>query len=117
MRSEIFIKKENEELWNNFKKLCKSRDKSVSEQLAVYYAEDVKMHPVLSNQTSLDYAEKPLVMPKFKTCEFSNKKLEKGLFFCARDKFLCLPVKCDKCKFYRQGSKKTILNKIKEVIS
>lgn len=100
-RVQIFIKKDSLCDWEKMKRICKRDGVSLSSKLDQLVRDYTGIHSDGNAQTVLDFAEKPLCLPKYKTCVHSNRILSYGTFHCRKEHVRKIPKACDRCKSYR----------------
>ena len=104
----IYFRKSREVLLEQFAKICKTEGVTQGEKLCEWIEPYVARHRDGNPQTKLDFAGEVKTLPKYTTCQHSQKLLSGGLFygFYNQPRFghspgVYPPVRCGRCDYYR----------------
>lgn len=102
----IYIKVGDVATYKIFQTVCDREGESVSEKIMKMIRDYVAGHGEGNPQTILDYAGEIMTLPKWKTCEFSQKMRVHGEIYCQpvrrrgyRPNWVPT-TRCKKCKIY-----------------
>ena len=106
---QLYIKREDESTWEDFKKICLDNRWKHSDFLMEKVREVVRLHHGGGSQTLFDVMEgdgsiPPKTLPRYKTCVKSNKEYSKGEFYCTNVNGWRLVKACDVCGDYNEDS-------------
>jgi len=117
MKTTIYVRNGDLVTYRSFQKVCEREGVSVSEKIMVMIREYMAGHGEGNPQTLLKYAGEVMTLPKWRTCQRSQKTRVQGEIFCVGNDTKSDPFppywrptsKCDTCDHYQPPITKHIL--------
>lgn len=105
----FYFRKGDVHTLEKFAKICEREDIAQGQKLMPYIRDTVAKHSDGNPQTILEYAGKPQTLPLYKTCQYSDKTLVQGEFYCKSNNPRLgilegwrIPLACSRCDQYQQ---------------
>lgn len=102
--AQIYIKRECEAIWEDYKKICKANRWTYSEKIMEHVSNIVATHSGGGSQTHINNIGLPRTLPRYKTCVHSkHKRLYQKEFLCIGEFHgWKIPMACDQCRSYQE---------------